>query len=99
MGSEETINNFEGACKEAENVFIEKNKQYGNAIVETGVQGACIELVGCVARLKKLVLKNPSHGEDIPYKELRNIFIDAHNYANIAMMMQDQQNFTGVENE
>jgi hypothetical protein len=99
MTDEKTIAVFENACNEAEEIFVDRNQRYGNAIVETGVQGACIELVGCVARLKQLVLKDPAHGADANYAILRNILIDAHNYAVIAMMMQDQNNFTGVDNE
>jgi hypothetical protein len=93
------IEKFERACAEGEKIFIVKNNEYGNTIVETGVIGACTELIGCVARLKKLVLKSGTGGEYADQKALRNALLDAHNYANIGLMMLDDKNYTGVSNE
>ncbi len=93
------ITKFEKECAEGEEIFIVKNTEYGNTIVETGVLGACTELVGCVARLKKLVLKSGTGGKDANQIALRNALLDAHNYANIGLMMLDDKNYTGISNE
>jgi hypothetical protein len=91
----EKIKNIDQKCLE---LFERKNKEYGNTIVETGVLGASVELIGGVARLKQLVLRNPTHGADKD-AELINVLMDLHNYSNIALMMLQENNFSGAENE
>ena len=90
---------FETLCDLHEEIFIRKNAEYGNAIVETGVLGASIELVGAIARLRQLILSPGDGGEHTDHESLRNIFTDIHNYANIARMMMDEDNWTGKDQE
>lgn len=92
------LEEFEDICADCEEIFIAKNEEYGNAIVETGLLGACVELVGTVARLKKLVLKSGNGGIEST-EAIRNVLSDTHNYAVIGIMMMDSENFTGKENE
>lgn len=85
---------FQKACKAGEKIFVERNAQYGDAVVATGVLGASVELVGTSSRLKQLVLKSGDGGEAAK-KELVDIFKDLHNYANIGLMMLAENNWTG----
>ena len=90
------IEQFEDKCCECEELFLEKNVQYGDAITETGVLGAAVEFVGITGRLKNLVINSGDGGKAADRKALRDILIDAHNYAIIGLMMLDEENFTGV---
>lgn len=85
---------FEELCKQNTDLFEDKNLEYGNAIVQTGVVGATVELIGAVARLKQLVLKAPDHGRT-NVTSIINVARDAHNYANILLLMLDSDNWTG----
>jgi hypothetical protein len=95
MNQKERALAFIHQCDIARLVFADRNAKYGDAIVETGVLGACVELVGGVARLKELVIKAPDHGASVDDYVLRNVLIDIHNYANIALMMMDADNWSG----
>ena len=86
-----TFDRVDAACK---TLFVEKDKKYGHATVETGVQGAVVELVGITARLKQLVLRSADHGAS-EVAELAEILKDAHNYANIALMEMADDNWIG----
>lgn len=90
------LNHFANVCDTCQELFAEKNEQYGNTIVKTGVLGACVELIGAVARLPKMVLKDAMHGRGQAEK-LRDVLMDIHNYASIAIMMLDDNNYEGVE--
>lgn len=89
---------FEDNCATCQEIFAIKNEQYGNTIVETGVLGAAVELVGYAGRLKKLVLKSDGYKKKEYDSIIRNVFIDMHNYATIALMMLDMENYDGVDN-
>lgn len=87
-------------------LFLERNKQYGNSIEETGVLGAVVELVAKNARLRELVLKNQSwgFGMDTPLggeleQRVKDTLQDLVNYGVIALMMLEDENYRGVENE
>ena len=85
---------FREKCTEGQELFDVKNAEYGNAIEETGLLGASVEIIGGAARLKELVLKDPGKGAN-HQGSIRNVLIDLHNYANIALMMLDSENFHG----
>lgn len=95
---EHRVRVFRQLCRENQAVFEEKNKQYGDAIRLTGVLGAAIELIGCVNRLQQLVVKAPGHGRGNE-EAIFNVLTDAHNYANIAAMMLEDQNWEGESEE
>jgi hypothetical protein len=86
---------FEKACGSSQKLFAEKNEQYGDSITTTGVLGAGVELVGLAARVKKLVVKAGDGGE-ANRDALIDILKDIHNYANIALLMLAEDNWTGV---
>lgn len=94
----DTLRRFDKVCAANSELFARKNEQYGNAIEETGVVGAAVELVGCIARLRQLVLSSKDHGR-AEREAIENVFRDAHNYANIGMMMLHQDNWEGKDAE
>lgn len=85
---------FDRQCDLATGVFEVKNRQYGNAIETTGVLGASIELIGVSARLRPMVVQAPDHGRS-QEEALRDILQDIHNYATIALMLMEQDNWEG----
>lgn len=89
------IEQFEDKCCECEEIFIDKNAKYGDSITATGVLGAVTEFIGITARLKNLVINSGDGGEKANEDDLRNLFIDAHNYANIGLIMLSEKNFRG----
>jgi len=80
-------------CEECGALFSVRNRQYGNAIEETGVLGATVEIVGIAARLKQILIRGDS--EPVSAEKLRDILMDLHNYATIAIMMLDDKNMRG----
>ena len=97
MNHPQRVSAFRTFCMLAGNLFALRNTQYGDAIKETGVLGATVELVAVVARLKQLVLKMPNEypTDKEQLEQICNAFIDAHNYANIGLMMLDEENWNG----
>ena len=85
---------FEAICDENTKLFREKNAEYGDSTLATGVVGAVTELVGCVARLVVLVLQSPNRGKD-NRQQIIDKLRDTHNYANIAMMQLEYDNWEG----
>ena len=85
------VDRVDKSCKE---LFLQKNDQYDDTIAATGVLGASVELLGAASRLKKLVLKDPKHGESNA-EVLIDVLKDLHNYANIALIMLSEDNWSG----
>lgn len=85
---------FAQQCAKSQTLFEEKNKAYGDTIWKTGVLGACVELIGAVARLPIMVVRNPTHGRDVKAK-LIDVLRDILNYAAIALMMVEHDNWEG----
>lgn len=95
------IEHFRSICEKAGNLFAIRNRQYGDAIKETGVLGATVELIAVIARLRVLILQDPAtfQNDAVRLQQIHNAFIDAHNYANIGAMMLDEGNWRGVGND
>lgn len=75
-------------------MFRQKNAEYGDAIAETGVLGACVALIGDVGRLKQMVLNGTTHGRDRKGNledKLRDIAVQAV----IGLMMLREENWEG----
>ena len=96
LSEDQTKDLFRHEQKECFNLFDEKQQQYGNTIHKTGLLGATVELIGAVARLPIMVLRNPTHGRDVQ-KKLRDVLMDIHNYAVIGLVMLDGDNWEGKE--
>ena len=94
---------FADNCMKALTIFQEKNREYDDAISETGLLGACVEIVGVAARLKPLIIRDPNfeqHFSKDPMtpgrkKDILNALHDLHNYTNIALMMIEDENWRG----
>jgi hypothetical protein len=72
--------------QEAHNLFIQKNKDYGNAFAQYGPVGVIIRLEDKIQRLIS-VTKN---GVNLVKNEsLRDTLIDLHNYSTMAIMLLD----------
>lgn len=80
---------------EAITIFSEKNIEYGDAIRETGVIGSVTEIVGCSARLKRLVLRSKDHGRSNISSLRKNILMDVLIYSLITLMWLDEENWEG----
>jgi predicted TIM-barrel enzyme len=76
-------------------LFVRKNSEYEDAISDTGVLGAAVELVSIAARLRALVLHDPQHGRQHK-AALVNALMDAQVYALIGLMMVDEDNWEGM---
>lgn len=85
---------FDLVCEASKKIFVVKDAEYDHATSATGVLGATVELVGIIARLKKMVLKSPDNGAS-KKDELKAILKDAHNYVNIAMIELADDNWSG----
>lgn len=85
---------FDEVCEASKEIFEDRNVKYGDAIVSTGVLGAVVELIGNVARLRKMVLQSNDAGES-HVNEIVEILKDVHNYSNIAIMMASEDNWKG----
>lgn len=90
------VEQFCDMCYRATNLFARKNREYGDAIVATGVMGAMVEVITVAARVQTM-LKNPENFTipDDFSNELWDKMLDLHNYANIVMMMIEDENWTG----
>ena len=93
--AETRVGTFDRVCESSREVFVQKNEEYGDSIVATGVLGASVELVGTSARLKKLAIRATDEEILKNTEELVQIFKDLHNYANIALMMLSDENLRG----
>jgi hypothetical protein len=98
MSATNPVAKFSRISKQCVLLFKLKNAQYGNSIEVGGVLGAAVELLGAPARLSRLVLHAPDHGRANKEK-LRDVLMDIHNYATIAIMMLDDDNWEGKEIE
>jgi len=88
------LEQFDRIDAKTRSVFANKNRQYQDAIKDTGVLGASVELVGLAGRLKALVLRNSTHGQD-DQEALANALLDTINYGHIALMMLEDENWEG----
>lgn len=91
---QKALEEFSNQCQQAGQIFKQKNEEYGNAIDAGGVTGAVVELIGAVARLMVMVLHSPDAGRS-KKEQIRDKLLDLHNYANIAMIMLEHDNWQG----
>lgn len=96
MTEHKSVEMFRNVCENCGETFEKKNKAYGDAIWKTGVLGAVVELIGAVARLPQMVLRNRFHGREIK-ENLVDVLVDIHNYAAIGLMMLESDNWEGEE--
>ena len=85
---------FREVCGSCEELFLERNEQYGDAITRTGVLGAAVEIAGISARIEHIVLRSDDAGRS-QQGTLTDLIKDLHNYANIAGIMLMEDNWKG----
>jgi len=86
---------FDICCYIGKELFLRKNTEYGDSIKETGVLGAVVAIHGICARLSVLCIKGKFSQENVR-ELLVDLFVDLHNYANIALIMLGEDNLDGV---
>jgi hypothetical protein len=93
---QDRLTRFNLICDLMASLFELKQAQYGNSTGETGVLGATLEIQQRAARLRAMVLKNPTHGRD-QKQAIIDTAHDLHNYANILILMIQEDNWEGYE--
>jgi hypothetical protein len=88
------LESFDLGCQVGREIFAEKNTEYGDSIRFGGVLAACYEIVGAAMRLPALIFFSADHGRS-KTEALYNVFMDIHNYANIALMLMKEDNWEG----
>jgi hypothetical protein len=73
--------------KEGYDLFVKKNKDYGDAFAEYGTIGVLVRLGDKIKRLRtieknKIVMVND--------EQMRDTLIDLHNYTAMAIMLMDE---------
>jgi hypothetical protein len=89
---------FSTHCEAGKKLFQRKNSEYGDAFEVYGLLGVVCELLGACARLPQLVLWSPGHGEDKQHV-LLDILTDIHNFAVMALICIDKDNWDGRNHE
>ena len=69
--------------KEALDLFIKKNKDYGDAFSEYGTIGVLVSIGDKIRRMQSITANGVNLVED---EKLRDTLIDLHNYAAMAIM-------------
>lgn len=74
--------------EEARNLFIKKNKDYGDAFAKYGPTGVIVRIGDKISRFTSLTHNSLQLVED---EKLRDTLIDLHNYSAMAIMLLDEQ--------
>jgi hypothetical protein len=86
--SEKRIEQMEEVQKEALELFIKKNKDYGDAFANYGAVGVIVRMGDKIHRLQSV----SKYGVTMVNSEsVRDTLIDLHNYAAMAVMLLDEQ--------
>ena len=74
---------------EARELFIKKNKDYGDAFATYGPVGVLVRIGDKIQRLQSITKSGITLVED---EKIRDTLIDLHNYAAMAIMLMDDDN-------
>ena len=72
---------------EARTLFVNKNKDYGDAFATYGPVGVLVRIGDKIQRLQSITKNGIALVED---EKLRDTLIDLHNYAAMAVMLMDE---------
>jgi hypothetical protein len=92
---EKRMYQWDQITKDARELFNRKNREYEDTIHTTGVLGAAVELIGVSARLRPMILHRADHGWGVKDALKKNIFVDILIYAVIALIMLQEDNWSG----
>jgi len=90
----DTNHEFESHCQAGAELFAVKNKQYGDNYKVYGLLGVVCQILGATSRLPQLVLWSDDHGKSAK-ESLVDILTDIHNFANMALIVIDHDNWDG----
>jgi hypothetical protein len=82
-----------GTCQE---IVAVKNKEYGSSFRDVGVLGSVLDINRKNARLRRLVVRNPTHGRD-KQEQILDTLQDLHNHVAFAIMMLKENNWEGID--
>ncbi len=74
--------------KEAKELFVKKNKDYGDAFADYGSIGVLVRIGDKIKRMQNITSKGIQMVND---EALRDTLIDLHNYAAMAIMCMDEK--------
>jgi len=85
--NDKRIAQMKAVQKEAFDLFLKKNKDYGDAFATYGPIGVLVRLGDKINRLKTITKTNITLVED---EKLRDTLIDLHNYSAMAVFLLDE---------
>lgn len=88
---------FKIICDAALELFMLKNREYGNSIVRTGTVGSITAMTGDIAKLRTLVLHNLDDLDCVDENNVKDKFKDVLVQAVIGIMMVEDNNWLGTE--
>jgi hypothetical protein len=86
---------FELACYTNKQLFLKRNKEYAGAFKKYGLLGVIFEILGILNRLPPMTIWK-THGERMNSKKLHDLFMDLHNYSNMALICLEDNNWDGL---
>lgn len=87
-----TFRSFVDKCEQGATLFDHKNTQYNSAFRKYGLLGVVMEILGIAERIPPMTIWNEDK-RDI--RKLRDLFMDLHNYSNMALLLIDDNNWDG----
>jgi hypothetical protein len=85
---------FDRCCTSGAHLFQDRNKEYDGAFRKYGLLGVVFEILGILSRLPPMTIwKKP--GDMWNVTKLRDLFLDLHNYSNMALMVLEENNWDG----
>jgi hypothetical protein len=85
---------YDKIIKEAYDIFIERNKLYGDAFNAIGLIGNIAVLIGDVFRLRTMCYKSDDYGK-ANKQVIRDKLLDIINQAALSIITLDKDNYTG----
>lgn len=90
---EGTHQHFDYACTKASHLFQDRNKEYDSAFRKYGLLGVVFEILGIVSRLPPMTIWKLDR--NFNRRKLQDLFMDLHNYSNMALILLDENNWDG----
>ncbi len=81
---------FKSVQNEALELFLKKNKDYGDAFAEYGPIGVIIRMGDKIKRIMTITKNGISTTNHLVDESLRDTLIDLHNYSAMAIMLLDE---------
>jgi hypothetical protein len=92
--SKSRVKQMEDIQTKAMEIFLDRNKKYGEAFAILGLVGTVPSLVGDVWRIKNMVYGNPDHGRSNK-EDIKDKLLDIMNQAALCYMVLSDENWEG----